>query len=398
MILAPSCRIRSIATFLSFDFLEETQSSTTTVLFPDARRSRHVCSTQTCDSIPHRIISLLSDLSISSMKAGSSQQLNVIFSMNLISKISEDNAQVLVADLAKEYKERRSGIEIKNIGEGYSMQIRFSLSGCVLSFAPKEIEAPLIRTLAIIAYKQPIRQSSLVEIRGNKSYEHVRELEKRGLISATKEGRTKLLTTTRGFADYFGLISSNPESVRRALLKNKKLVGVSPMYESLAIRLGLDFITVNPYKPMPEDLERLNEIEILVLAPGYQEKAKEHYSGVVLEASVRTLSQLKESAEMICQAAGSGDVEPLAAEVDALLHRFREKAKVSKAIKPLTPMIDEIARDLRIPVKEDGLRAAPESAKMEAEIQVPVHQPYDMDILERIVQRYEKILNQESQS
>ena len=29
---------------------------------------------------------------------------------------------------------------------------------------------------------------------------------------------------------------------------------------------------------------------------------------------------------------------------------------------------------------------------MEAEIQVPVHQPYDMDIVERIVQRYEKIL------
>jgi segregation and condensation protein B len=29
---------------------------------------------------------------------------------------------------------------------------------------------------------------------------------------------------------------------------------------------------------------------------------------------------------------------------------------------------------------------------MEAEIQVPAHQPYDMDIVERIVQRYEKIL------
>ena len=30
---------------------------------------------------------------------------------------------------------------------------------------------------------------------------------------------------------------------------------------------------------------------------------------------------------------------------------------------------------------------------MEAEIQVPVHQPYDMDIVERIVQRCEKILD-----
>jgi len=55
-------------------------------------------------------------------------------------------------------------------------------------------------------------------------------------------------------------------------------------------------------------------------------------------------------------------------------------------------MIEEIARDLRIAVQEDGLRAAPDSAKMDADIQVPAHQPYDMDILERVVQRYESIL------
>ena len=210
------------------------------------------------------------------------------------------------------------------------MQVRFGLAGRVLSFAPKEIEAPLIRTLAIIAYKQPIKQSDLVEIRGNKSYDHVKELEKRGLINAEKHSRTKLLTTTRGFADYFGISSCNPQAIRRALLKDKRLVGVSPMYESLALRLGLDYIVVNPYKPEAEDLERLKEIDLLVLAPGYAERAKEHYSGQMLEAGVRTLSQLKESAERICQEAGCGDVEPLAAEMDSLLKRFRQRAKTAQ--------------------------------------------------------------------
>ena len=305
---------------------------------------------------------------------------------------SEEQASVLANELASEYAARGSGIEIKNIGEGYSMQVRLGLASRVLSFAPKEIEAPLIRTLAIIAYKQPIKQSALVEIRGNKSYDHVKELERRGLVNAIKEGRTKLLTTTRGFADYFGIVSCNPEAVRRALLKDKRLLGVSPMYESLAIRLGLDYIVVNPYRPDPEDIKRLTEIDLLILAPGYKEKAREHYSGEMIEASIRTLSQLKESAEMICQAAGSGDVEPLAKEVDSLLHKFREMAKVTKSIKPLTPMIDEIARDLRIPVQEDGLRAAPDSAHIEAEIQVPVHQPYNIDIIDRIVQRCETLL------
>jgi segregation and condensation protein B len=247
-------------------------------------------------------------------------------------------------------------------------------------------------TLAVIAYKQPIKQSDLVVIRGNKSYEHVRELEKRGLISAERSGRTKLLTTTRAFADYFGLASCSPRAVRKAILKDRPLVGVTPMYESLALRLGLEFVTVNPYRPGPEDLDRLKEIELLVLSPGYAERVKEHYTGRILEAGVRTLSQLKESAERIRQAAGSGDVEPLAAEVDALLQKYREQARSARSIRPLTPMIEDIARDLRLVVQEDGISAAPDSAGIEAEIQVPVHQPYDLDILERIVQRYEKIL------
>lgn len=309
-----------------------------------------------------------------------------------LSALSEERAAALADDLAAEYAARGSGIEIKSIGEGYSMQVRFGLAGRVLSFAPKEIEAPLIRTLAIIAYKQPIKQSVLVEIRGNKSYDHVKELEERGLINSEKFSRTKLLTTTRGFADYFGISSANPQAIRRALLKDKRLVGVSPMYESLALRLALDYIVVNPYKPDAEDLERLKEIELLVLAPGYAERVKQHYSGQMLEAGVRTLSQLKESAERICLESGCGDVEPLAAEVDSLLKRFRQRAKTARPIRPLTPMIEEIARDLRLSVQEDGLSVAPNSAGMEADILVPAHQPYDMDILERIVQRYEKIL------
>ncbi|MFZ3148949.1 MAG: SMC-Scp complex subunit ScpB [Methanothrix sp.] len=313
-----------------------------------------------------------------------------------LSGLSEERARSIADDLAAEYAARDSGIEIKSIGEGYSMQVRFGLAGRVLSFAPKEIEAPLIRTLAIIAYKQPIKQSHLVEIRGNKSYDHVKELEERGLINAEKFSRTKLLTTTRGFADYFGISSADPQAIRRALLKDKRLVGVSPMYESLALRLALDYIVVNPYKPNAMDLERLKEIELLVLAPGYAERVKQHYSGLMLEAGVRTLSQLKESAERICQESGCGDVEPLAAEVDSLLKRFRQRAKTARPIKPLTPMIEEMARDLRLMVQEGGLTVAPDSAGIDADILVPAHQPYDMDILERIVQRYEKILGKKS--
>ncbi len=55
-------------------------------------------------------------------------------------------------------------------------------------------------------------------------------------------------------------------------------------------------------------------------------------------------------------------------------------------------MIEELAQDLHLRIDEKGLSAAPDSAGEEADIQVPVHQSYDMDILERIVQRCEKML------
>jgi len=305
---------------------------------------------------------------------------------------SPEQAEALAEELAGEYAARQSGLEIRRIGEGYSMQVRYALTGRIISLAPKEIEAPLIRTLAIIAYRQPIKQSHLVEIRGNKSYDHVRELETRGLVSSEKSGHTKLLSTTRGFADYFGISSDSPQDIRRALLRDRKLVGVTPMYESLALRLGLDYVLVNPYQPEAVDMQRLKEIDLLVLAPGYKEKVEKIYSGPMLEAGIRSLSQLKVAAERICLEAGAGDVEPLAAEIDSLLARFRQRARAARPVHPLTSMIEELAQDLHLRISDDGLTAAPDSAKMEAEIQVPAHQSYDMDILERIVQRCEKML------
>jgi segregation and condensation protein B len=113
----------------------------------------------------------------------------------------------------------------------------------------------------------------------------------------------------------------------------------------------------------------------------------------MLEARVRSLTQLKVSAERICLEAGAGDVEPLAAEIDSLLARFRQRAAAARPVHPLTPMIEELAQDLHLNTSDDGLTAAPETAGMEADILVPVHQSYDMDILERIVQRCEKMLS-----
>jgi segregation and condensation protein B len=310
-----------------------------------------------------------------------------------ISGIHKDEVRVLADELARDYARRDGGVEIMVLDDGYVMQVRPRLARIVAPIAPREMEAPMIRTLAIIAYKQPLRQSDLAAIRGNKSYGHVKELERMGLINSVRQGHTKILTTTKLFADYFGLTSERPESVSKTIIAEKSSLGVTPMYASLAVRLGLDFVVVNPYTPAEEDLEKLGQLSILVVTQGYEEQVRRYFSGRIIEARARTLSQLKESAEKICLASNSGKIEPLANEIDELLMHYREMAKDARPVKPLTSVVVEMAQDLRMPIDRGGISVATDCSGLNAEIILPTHQTYSMDIIERVKQRYDKILS-----
>ena len=60
-------------------------------------------------------------------------------------------------------------------------------------------------TLAIIAYKQPIKQSSIVRIRGNKAYNHIKHMMEVGLVKGKKCSRTVELSLSEEFYNYFNL-------------------------------------------------------------------------------------------------------------------------------------------------------------------------------------------------
>ena len=60
-------------------------------------------------------------------------------------------------------------------------------------------------TLAIIAYKQPIKQSVIIKIRGNKGYDHIKKFFDLGLIKKKKIGHTYELSLSDDFYDYFGV-------------------------------------------------------------------------------------------------------------------------------------------------------------------------------------------------
>lgn len=81
-------------------------------------------------------------------------------------------------------------------------------------------------TLAIIAYKQPMKQSVLVKIRGNKAYEHVNRFVEMGLVNKKKIGHTAELNLSDSFYDYFHL-EIPKESPSRSTFPREKVEGLN---------------------------------------------------------------------------------------------------------------------------------------------------------------------------
>ncbi len=123
-----------------------------------------------------------------------------------------------INELIKEYED--SAIEIVPVGEEkFVMQLREKYAGYASKFAPMELPKSLLKTLAIIAYHQPVKQSELKKIVGSQIYEYVRELKKRGFIKTRKEGRTKIVETSPYFYEYFGFDEKNKEKIKEILYK-----------------------------------------------------------------------------------------------------------------------------------------------------------------------------------
>ncbi len=113
-----------------------------------------------------------------------------------------------IEELIREYSERRSGLEICESANGYSMRIKREFEQDVIQLIPEtEIEPAVLKTLALIAYEEPIKQSKVVEERGNRAYRYIKKLREQELINAEKCGRTRLLRTTPKFREYFQIVN-----------------------------------------------------------------------------------------------------------------------------------------------------------------------------------------------
>lgn len=133
-------------------------------------------------------------------------------------EIPKKKVEELINEIAFDYLERTTSLVVNQVGESYQMSLKTEYIEKVSKFAKGgAIAERYLRTLTVIALKQPILKSLVIKLRGSGAYEHVKYLLDNGLISAVKKGRSQELTTTDKYAEMFGL-PKDKEQMKRAMI------------------------------------------------------------------------------------------------------------------------------------------------------------------------------------
>ncbi|MBD3247231.1 SMC-Scp complex subunit ScpB [Candidatus Pacearchaeota archaeon] len=122
----------------------------------------------------------------------------------------------LIDKLQDKYKEIDSAIEIVEKKGLWKMDVRQEYQDMVnrLATGSAEFSKAEQETLAIIAFKHPIKQSVIVKIRGNKAYDHIKKFDDLGLITKKKMGHTYELSLSDDFYDYFNINSDTENPLK----------------------------------------------------------------------------------------------------------------------------------------------------------------------------------------
>jgi segregation and condensation protein B len=137
---------------------------------------------------------------------------------SVIKTRSKARTRRIVETLIREYLTRKTALEILELkDERFVMQLKSDFTPLVKKFVNRPLlSVGPLKTLSYVAYRQPVAQKRVVDVRGHHAYGHIKVLKDMGLIATERNGRSTLLKTTEYFSDYFGL-SQDTASMKREL-------------------------------------------------------------------------------------------------------------------------------------------------------------------------------------
>tara|TARA_Y100000310_G_scaffold259244_1_gene267878 strand:+ start:239 stop:808 length:570 start_codon:yes stop_codon:yes gene_type:complete len=140
-------------------------------------------------------------------------------SMQELISLSDLNPAI-IRELIEKLKDKYDdefAIEIVEKNGLWKMDVRQEYSDIInkLATGSAEFSKAEQETLAIIAFKQPIKQSVIIKIRGNKAYDHIKKFVDLNLLRKKRIGHTYELGLSEDFYDYFSVAEGSE-------LKSKK--------------------------------------------------------------------------------------------------------------------------------------------------------------------------------
>jgi segregation and condensation protein B len=140
-------------------------------------------------------------------------------SLNSIERIIDADRESIengILDLKARYEEIDGALEIRDKDGSYEMALKASYYGTVHTIIPIPVRDTILTTLLHIAKEQPVAQSTIIEIRGDKAYSHIRELVELKWLSKKRAGNTYILKTTKKFSEVFHC-TEDPDEIRKLL-------------------------------------------------------------------------------------------------------------------------------------------------------------------------------------
>jgi len=142
-----------------------------------------------------------------------------------------------MGNLQSTIKRRRGGgLQVVEIGGKWAMEVKPGIADHLPKETKSELPPKLLKAAALIAYHQPMPQSRLVELLGQRAYDHIRELAQAGLIGRRRDGNTRRLTTTRRFSEMFGCPHTDRKKVKAWF---REMVTTSGMLDGMESKLAL---------------------------------------------------------------------------------------------------------------------------------------------------------------
>lgn len=149
-----------------------------------------------------------------------------LLELSQVTEIDTSEIGTLIKELQNKYRQFFSCFEIVELpGKKFVFQVKADIGESVKEITLQPIlTIAELRTLAMVAYQQPVMQSTVVKVRGQQSYNHIKSLIRNGFVKSVRVKQTLELRTTPMFSDYFGLSQDAGVLKRQLGWRTKRII------------------------------------------------------------------------------------------------------------------------------------------------------------------------------